>query len=167
MYPKRGALMAEQTKGGGFRERIYFDEELWHDIELTAAHMRLKPTELVKLLTALGLTQMKGLTMMGAMQQAITPVIQAEMEADFERMTGVPASTPIGQSGTPASSVSARKVVPARAGAATPAVPGRDETQQHMVRSPRQQLVRGPQQLLVRGPQQLLGSDDGSYMKGL
>ncbi len=91
--------MAEQTKGGGYRERIYFDEELWHDIELTASHMRLKPGELVKLLTAMGLTQMKGLTMMAAFQDKVVPVIQAEMEADFERMTGIAADTPINASG--------------------------------------------------------------------
>ncbi len=88
--------MAEKTKGGGFRERIYFDDGLWQEIEACAAHMRLEPRELVKMLTAMGLAQMKGLTMMAAMQEAIQPAIQQQLVNDFERTTGLSSDTPIG-----------------------------------------------------------------------
>jgi hypothetical protein len=87
--------MAERTKGGGYRERIYFDDHLWHEIEAVADHMKLEPRDLVKMLTAMGLAQMKGLTMMHAMQAAVAPVIQQQLEEDFESMTGVSASSPV------------------------------------------------------------------------
>jgi hypothetical protein len=87
--------MAERTKGGGFRERIYFDDTLWQEIQAVAVHMRLEPRELVKMLTAMGLAQMKGLTMMHQMQGAIEPVIQQVMVDDFERMAGMSADTAV------------------------------------------------------------------------
>jgi hypothetical protein len=87
--------MAEKTKGGGYRERIYFDDQLWQEIEAVANHMRLEPRDLVKMLTAMGLAQMKGLTMMQQMQGVIEPVIQQVMVDDFERMTGMSADTPV------------------------------------------------------------------------
>ena len=102
--------MAEQTKGGGFRERIYFDEELWHDLEECAAHMRLKPAELVKYLTAMGLAQMRGLTMMEAMRRALEPHIEDHLTADAERLMGIPASQSISNtSPEPVSNGSDRK----------------------------------------------------------
>ncbi len=79
--------MAERTKGGGFRERIYFDDGLWQDIQAVADHMRLEPRELVKMLTAMGLAQMKGLTMMTAMREAVEPVVEQMLTDDFERMS--------------------------------------------------------------------------------
>jgi hypothetical protein len=89
--------MAEQTRGGGFRERIHFEAELWHEIENVSGYLRLKPTDLVKMLTALGLAQMKALAQVpgNSVQDNVRPVIQASMEKDFERMTGVSASSPV------------------------------------------------------------------------
>ncbi len=91
--------VAEQTKGGGFRERIYFDAELWHEVERVSAHLRLKPNDLVKMLTALGIAQMKALSQMpgNAVAESISPgAVEAAMGADFEHMTGMSASSPIG-----------------------------------------------------------------------
>jgi hypothetical protein len=89
--------MAERTKGGGFRERIYFDDALWQDIQAVADHMRLEPRELVKMLTAMGLAQMKGLSMMHtvAQQDAMKETLQKQMVDDFERTTGIDANTPV------------------------------------------------------------------------
>jgi hypothetical protein len=89
--------MAERTKGGGFRERIYFDEQLWAEIQHVASHMKLEPKELVKTLTALGLAQIKGLSMMhtAAQQDAMKQSMQNQMVADFERNTGMSADTPV------------------------------------------------------------------------
>jgi hypothetical protein len=89
--------MAERTKGGGFRERIYFDEQLWAEIEHVASHMKLEPKELVKTLTALGLAQIKSLSMMhtAAQQDAQKEVLKKQMVEDFERNTGMSGDTPV------------------------------------------------------------------------
>lgn len=102
--------MAEQTKGGGFRERIYFDEELWHDLEECAVHMRLKPAELVKYLTAMALAQMRGLTMMEAMRASLQPHIEEQLNADAERLMGIPNTQSISKTDPgPVSNGSARR----------------------------------------------------------
>jgi hypothetical protein len=79
--------MAERN-GTGFRERVQFDEPLWHELEALSAHLRLKPAEVIRMLTAVGIAQMKMLSQMPASNAALVPVVQAEMTKDFERMTG-------------------------------------------------------------------------------
>ena len=95
--------MAEAS-GNGYRERIYFDAELWHEIEALGRHMKLQPRELVKMLTALGLIQMKNLSLMEQARQAMQGAVQAQLEhdmgQDFERLTGIPASTPVMETGS-------------------------------------------------------------------
>lgn len=89
--------MAEVTKGGGFRERIHFDAPLWHEIEALAEHMRLTPRDVVVLLCAMGAAQMKGLTLMASAghRQLLAEVVKEQLEQDFERLSGISASSPV------------------------------------------------------------------------
>ncbi len=88
-----------ERNGHGFRERIQFDEPLWREVEMLSDHLRLKPADVVRMLTALGVAQLKQLSGMGRTQAVMAPVIQEQINEDFERMTGVAASTPIVETG--------------------------------------------------------------------
>jgi hypothetical protein len=122
--------MPEQN-GRGFRERIQFDEPLWREIETLSDHLRLKPADVVRMLTALGVAQMKQLTGLGRVQSTLAPAMEQDMTEDFERMTGVPASTPVAETST--------RIAPARPAPARPApaqstamsAPGRNPVQKN------------------------------------
>jgi hypothetical protein len=89
--------VAEQTTGG-FRERIFFEAPLWQEIEALGNHLKLPPRELVKLLTALGLIQMKNISMIDHASRAMKAaqvVLEQDMTDDFERLTGIDANTPV------------------------------------------------------------------------
>ncbi len=137
-----------ERNGRGFRERIQFDEPLWRDIEALSDHLRLKPADVVRMLTAMGAAQMKQITGMGRLRTIVASAVEEGTEEDVDQMMGL------------ASTVAARPA-PARQ------APGRDEPQQQLAPAPQHQMVRAPQQQMVHAPQQQLAparqqpADDG------
>ncbi len=117
-----------EKNGRGFRERIHFDEPLWREVESLSDHLRLKPADVVRMLTALGVAQMKQLSGLGRVQSTMIPAMEQDMTEDFERMTGVPASTPVAETG--AHLVPAR---PAPAQSTAMSAPGRNPVQKNEV----------------------------------
>jgi hypothetical protein len=91
--------------------------------------MKLEPKELVKTLTALGLAQIKGLSMMhtAAQQDAMKQTIQNQMVEDFERTTGMDGNTPV-MGNAPARTGPAR-TAPAQSTAMS--APGRNPVQKN------------------------------------
>ena len=103
--------MAEQTTGG-FRERIFFEAPLWQEIEALGNHLKLPPRELVKMLTPLGLIQMKNLSMIDQASRAMKAAeaaLHTDMTSDFERLTGIDADSPVMDVGHRNQRVAARK----------------------------------------------------------
>ncbi len=122
--------MPEQN-GRGFRERIQFDEPLWREIETLSDHLRLKPADVVRMLTALGVAQMKQLTGLGRVQSTLAPAMEQDMTEDFERMTGVPASTPVAETSTRIASARPVPARPAPAESTAMSAPGRNSVQKN------------------------------------
>jgi hypothetical protein len=79
--------MAEKN-GAGFRERVHFDEPLYRELEALSDHLRLKPADVVRMLTAVGIAQFKALSQMPGVNAALQPVLEKQMTDDVEHMTG-------------------------------------------------------------------------------
>ncbi len=120
-----------EKNGRGFRERIHFEEPLWREIESLSDHLKLKPADVVRMLTALGVAQMKQLSGMGRVQSTMLPAMQQDMTEDFERMTGVPASTPIVETGTHLAPARPAPARPAPAQSTAMSAPGRNPVQKN------------------------------------
>jgi hypothetical protein len=120
-----------ERNGHGFRERIQFDEPLWREIETLSDHLRLKPADVVRMLTALGVAQMKQLTGLGRVQSTLAPAMEQDMTEDFERMTGVPASTPVAETSTRIAPARPAPVRPAPGQSTAMSAPGRNPVQKN------------------------------------
>ncbi len=126
--PRKVFDMTEKN-GRGYRERIHFDEPLWREVESLSDHLRLKPADVVRMLTALGVAQMKQLSGMARVQSTMIPAMEQDMTADFERMTGVPASTPVAETGAHLAPVRPAPARPAPAQSTAMSAPGRNPVQ--------------------------------------